>query len=164
MKNKLGLLLSLGAMLILVGAGCSSNSGPVVEEESKNTTETQPAVETKTETETAPVVDIKTDVKVEVGSVKEFSMTAYYDQALKKALFSLPEMKVKKGDKVKVKITNTMGMHDFVIDELKVAKELPLNEEVVVEFTADKAGEFVYYCSKPGHKASGQWGTLKVTE
>lgn len=99
-----------------------------------------------------------------VESVKEFTMTAYYDPALKKPIFSLPEMAVKKGDKVKVKITNTLGMHDFVIDELGVSKVLPLNEEVTVEFTADKAGEFVYYCSVPGHRAGGQWGTLKVTE
>lgn len=97
-------------------------------------------------------------------SVKEFTMTAYYDPALKKPVFSLPEMVVKKGDKVRVKVTNTMGMHDFTLDEFKVAAELPLNQEVVVEFTADKAGEFVYYCSKPGHRQNGQLGTLKVTE
>ncbi len=105
-----------------------------------------------------------TQESASVESVKEFTMTAYYDPALKKPIFSLPEISVKKGDKVKVKVTNTLGMHDFVIDELAVAKELPLNEEVTIEFTADKAGEFVYYCSKPGHRAGGQWGTLKVTE
>jgi len=99
-----------------------------------------------------------------VQAVKEFTMTAYYDPALKKPIYSIPEMNVKKGDKVKIKVTNTLGMHDFVIDEFAVAKELPLNEEVTIEFTADKAGEFVYYCSKPGHRAGGQWGTLKVTE
>ncbi len=97
-------------------------------------------------------------------SIKEFSMTAYYDPAVKKPFFSLPEMTVKKGDKVKIKITNTMGMHDLVIDEFNVASELPLNKEVVIEFTADKTGEFVYYCSKPGHRQNGQWGTLKVSE
>ncbi len=112
----------------------------------------------------AKKVSAPTQENAKVESVKEFTMTAYYDPALKKPIFSLPEMNVKKGDKVKVKITNTLGMHDFVIDEFTVAKELPLNQEVIVEFTADKAGEFVYYCSKPGHRAGGQWGTLKVTE
>ncbi|HXK38164.1 MAG TPA: cupredoxin domain-containing protein [Candidatus Paceibacterota bacterium] len=94
--------------------------------------------------------------------VKEFSMTAYYDA--KGKWYSLNEMSVKKGDLVRVKITNTAGMHDFVIDEFGVQKELPLNQEVVVEFTADKVGSFVYYCSKPGHRAGGQWGTLVVSE
>ncbi len=143
MKNKFGVLVSLGALVILVGAGCSVK-GPSVNE-SDNITEIP-------------------GNQMIVTPIKEFTMTAYYDPALKKPIFSLPEMSVKKGDIVKVKITNTMGMHDFVIDELKVAKELPLNEEVVVEFVVDKAGEFVYYCSKPGHKEGGQWGTLKVTE
>lgn len=94
--------------------------------------------------------------------VKEFSMTSYYDAEGK--WFSLKEMSVKKGDKVRVKVTNTKGTHDFTIDEYGIKKMTPLNEEVVVEFTADKAGEFAYYCSVPGHRAGGQWGTLKVTE
>ncbi|TSC84695.1 MAG: carboxymethylenebutenolidase [Parcubacteria group bacterium Gr01-1014_13] len=97
-------------------------------------------------------------------SVKEFTMTAYYDPTLKKPAFSLPEMVVKKGDRVRIKITNTLGIHDFLINEFRVTEELPLNQEVIVEFTADKTGDFVYYCSKPGHKINGQWGTLKVTE
>lgn len=161
MKNKLGVLVSLGALVILVGAGCANTSSPVVEEEKTvETTETQPVVENKTETG----IKLEGEVGVKDESVKEFTMTAYYDPALKKPIFSLPEMSVKKGDKVKVNITNTMGTHDFVIDEFKVKADLPLNEGVVVEFTADKAGEFVYYCSVPGHRENGQWGTLKVTE
>ena len=106
----------------------------------------------------------KTQETTKSEAVKEFTMTAYYDPALKKPIFSVPEMAVRKGDRVKIKVTNTMGMHDFVIDELGVATELPLNQEVTVEFVADKAGDFVYYCSKPGHRQAGQWGTLKVSE
>ncbi|MBP6889060.1 MAG: cupredoxin domain-containing protein [Candidatus Moranbacteria bacterium] len=93
-------------------------------------------------------------------SVKEFSTTAYYDET--GVWFSLKEMRVKAGDTIHIKATNTKGMHDFVIDEFGVKKELPLNEEVVIEFTANKTGEFVFYCSKPGHRAKGQWGTLIV--
>lgn len=96
------------------------------------------------------------------ATAKEFSMTAYYDATGK--WFSLKEMSVKKGDLVRVKITNTKGMHDFTIDEMGIKKELPLDQEAIVEFKADKVGDFVYYCSKPGHRAGGQWGTLKVTE
>lgn len=105
------------------------------------------------------------ETKASVAStapVKEFSMTAYYDA--KGKWYSLKEMSVKKGDLVRVKITNTAGMHDFTIDEYGIKKELPMNQEVVVEFIADKVGNFVYYCSKPGHRAGGQWGTLTVSE
>jgi heme/copper-type cytochrome/quinol oxidase subunit 2 len=101
---------------------------------------------------------------VKQGEVKEFVMQSYYSPEQKRPFFSLSEMVVKKGDLVRVKVTNTFGMHDFVIDEFDVKRETPLSEEQVIEFTASKAGEFVYYCSKPGHRAAGQWGTLKVVE
>lgn len=92
----------------------------------------------------------------------EYTMTAYYDE--KGKWFSQKEMSAKKGETVRVIITNTKGMHDFSLDEYGIKQELPLNQPVVIEFVADKAGEFVYYCSMPGHKAGGQWGTLRVTE
>jgi nitrite reductase (NO-forming) len=99
---------------------------------------------------------------VAASKVKEFTMTAYYDD--KGAWYSLKEMTVKKGDTVRVTITNTKGMHNFNIDELGVKSDLPLNTPVIVEFTAEKAGDFVYYCAMPGHRAKGQWGTLHVTQ
>lgn len=92
--------------------------------------------------------------------VKEFTMESYYDNT--GIWFSLKEIGVNKGDLVRIKITNIKGMHDFKIDELGVYSETPLNQETVVEFVADKAGEFIYYCAKPGHRQKGQWGTLKV--
>lgn len=95
-------------------------------------------------------------------AVKEFSMTAFYDNA--GVWFSVKEMSVNKGDLVRVKVTNIKGTHDFTIDEYGINKITPLNEEVIVEFTADKAGEFIYYCSIPGHREKGQWGTLKVLD
>ncbi len=92
--------------------------------------------------------------------VKEFAMTSFYDD--KGVWFSVKEMKVKKGDIVRVKVTNVKGVHDFTLDEFGVKQETPLNQEVVVEFVADKAGTFEYYCSKPGHQARGQFGKLIV--
>ncbi|HLC95166.1 MAG TPA: cupredoxin domain-containing protein [Patescibacteria group bacterium] len=94
------------------------------------------------------------------GTVKEFSTTAYYDEI--GVWYSLKEIRVKQGDLVRIKATNIKGVHDFTLDEFDIKKELPLNTEVVIEFTADKAGEFTYYCSKPGHRAKGQFGKLIV--
>lgn len=96
--------------------------------------------------------------------VKEFTMTSYYAPSERRAYFSLKELVVNKGDRVRIKVTNTAGSHDFVLDEYNLNQETPLNEQQTIEFTADKAGEFVYYCSRPGHRASGQWGTLKVLD
>lgn len=94
------------------------------------------------------------------SEVKEFTTTAYYDD--KGVWFSLKEMRVKVGDTVRVKATNTKGMHDFTVDEFGVNEVLPLNQEVTIEFVANKKGEFVFYCSVPGHRDKGQWGKLLV--
>lgn len=96
--------------------------------------------------------------------VKEFSMTSFYEMVdgQPKPQYSLKEMTVSQGDKVRVKITVTKGAHNFNLDEFNVKADTPLNQEVTVEFTADKAGEFIYYCSMPGHRQNGHWGTLKV--
>ncbi|MDP1695548.1 MAG: cupredoxin domain-containing protein [archaeon] len=96
------------------------------------------------------------------GNVKEFVMTSFYDD--KGIWFSLKEISVKKGDIVRIKITNIKGNHDFVIDEYGIKEITPLDKEVVIEFTTDEVGEFIYYCSVNGHRQKGQWGTLKVTE
>lgn len=100
------------------------------------------------------------------GSVKEFSMTSWMETIDGKmsAHFSLSEMVVKKGDTVRVKVKNTKGTHDFKIDEFNVALDTPEGQEVMVEFVADKVGDFEYYCSKYNHRQIGQKGTLRVTE
>lgn len=104
----------------------------------------------------------KTDVATPKIDVKEFSMTSYYDNTGK--WFSLKEISVNKGDRVRIKVTNTKGSHDFTLDEYGIKEMTPLNEEVIIEFTADKAGEFTYYCSIPGHRQAGQFGKLIVKE
>lgn len=99
--------------------------------------------------------------------VKEFSMDSWSEQGADgkwKPQFSLKEISVKKGDKVKININVKSGRHDFKIDELNVYKDTPTGQVTTVEFAADKIGEFVYYCNQPGHRALGHWGTLKVTE
>lgn len=110
-------------------------------------------------------------VSVEVSSdekpaVKEFTMTSWYEMKDGKATtnFSLNEIGVKKGDTVRIKVINTKGNHDFSLDEYGIKKLTPLNQEVTIEFTADKTGSFKYYCSMPGHRMMGQEGTLTVQE
>lgn len=99
-------------------------------------------------------------------SSKEFIMNSWMETVDGKmtAYFGLKEMVVKKGDTVRIKITNTKGTHDFKIDEYKIALDTPEGKEVMVEFVADKVGDFEYYCSKYNHRNIGQKGTLRVTE
>lgn len=77
--------------------------------------------------------------------------------------YSLKEIRVKKGDKIKIVMTAKDMMHDFNIDELGV--KMPVvkaGETGTVEFTAEKVGEFEYYCSVGQHRKLGQVGTLIV--
>lgn len=98
------------------------------------------------------------------GPIKEFNMTSWMDKTDGKMTphFSLNEIKVKKGDTVKIHITNTAGTHDFVLDEFGIDAETPLSQTVDVEFVADKVGTFEYYCGKYNHRELGQRGNLIV--
>ncbi len=91
------------------------------------------------------------------GQTKEFTVTG---SSFK---FDPNEIKVNKGDTVKITFKNAGGMHNFVIDEFKVAtQKLATGGEETVTFTADKAGSFEYYCSVANHRAMGMKGTLVV--
>ncbi len=73
------------------------------------------------------------------------------------------EIKVKKGEKIKIVMTSKDMMHDFMIDELNV--KLPVTksgETNSVEFTPTKTGTFEYYCSVGEHRKNGQIGTIIV--
>ncbi len=73
------------------------------------------------------------------------------------------ELRVKKGDKVKIVMTAVSMMHDFNIDELGVKMPIVNNGKTgTVEFVAEKAGTFQYYCSVGQHRKMGQVGTLIV--
>lgn len=77
--------------------------------------------------------------------------------------FAPNTMKVKVGDKVKIIFKNTEGVHDFNLDEFNVhTGVITAGKEVAVEFTADKAGSFEYYCAVGDHRAKGMVGTLTV--
>ena len=74
-----------------------------------------------------------------------------------------PEIKVKVGEKIKIEFTSTEGFHDFVIDELE-AKTDKVNSggSTSVEFVANQAGTFSYYCSVGKHRDFGMEGTFIV--
>lgn len=82
-----------------------------------------------------------------------------------KPKFSLKGIYAKVGETVRISVdTTSFGTHSFHIDEYNIHKDTPTDEVTVIEFIADKAGEFVFYCNEPGHRSDGQWGTLYVTE
>lgn len=91
------------------------------------------------------------------GQVKEFTVEG------SKFKFVPAVMNVKKGDTVRVVFKNIEGLHDFVIDEFDVkTNQINGGDEEEVEFVADKAGTFEYYCSVGTHRQLGMVGKLVV--
>lgn len=120
----------------------TSNETPATSETSTTTTVVNTNVTVSTET-TAPV--------------KKFTVTG------KNFSFTPNMITVKKGDKVKITFKNTQGFHDFVIDGYRAATiQFAAPGEEILEFTADKAGSFEYYCSVGTHRMMGMKGILKV--
>ncbi len=79
--------------------------------------------------------------------------------------FSPTEIRANKGDTVEVTFKNvgTYG-HNFVVEGYeKRTAIINKGKEEVLTFTADKAGTFAFYCSVPGHRASGMEGKLVVS-
>src|SRR3989344_1616334 len=81
-------------------------------------------------------------------AVKEFTVSG------KNFSFTPSLITVKQGDRVKITFQNSAGFHDFVIDEYGVATKQTQSPTIeVLEFTANKAGSFEYYCSVGTHRA-----------
>jgi len=77
--------------------------------------------------------------------------------------FSVTEIRVKKGDTVKIVFKNEQGAHDWVVDEFNArTKVLQAGQTETIEFTADKTGTFEYYCSVMNHRQMGMVGKLIV--
>ena len=99
----------------------------------------------------------RTSGALRTSSEKDFTVTG------SNFSFSLKEIKVKKGDTVKITFVNSGGTHDFRIDEFNVAtKKIQGGTQEVVTFVVDKEGSFEYYCSVGSHRAMGMKGTLVV--
>jgi heme/copper-type cytochrome/quinol oxidase subunit 2 len=94
-----------------------------------------------------------------ISPIKEFTIEA------KNYAFTPNLITVKKGYKVRIKLTSADGYHNFVLDEFNVRTNVfKKGQTEIAEFTPDKIGTFVYYCSIGGHQAKGARGTLTVVE
>lgn len=71
------------------------------------------------------------------GEIKEFTIDA------KNFEFDLKEIKVNKGDTVKLTLKNSQGNHAVMVEGYE--KEVQGNK--TISFVADKTGEFAYVCS-----------------
>lgn len=143
MKRQLSMVVVLGLML----SACSKPV-PVATESSASPTPIATSVPTSTTSGTP------TDM---MGKEKAFTVVGNnFD-------FDVKEIKVKKGDTVKITFKNLEGFHDWRIDEFNAfTKQIGANNEDVISFVADKSGTFEYYCSVGQHRSMGMVGKLIV--
>src|SRR3989338_6949194 len=149
-----GMIIAVVAIIIIVGAGLlylknrlaaglPVNNQPVASQNSNqpgNGGNNQASVTTET-------------------TIKSFDLTAAPFK------FSLTEIRVKKGDRVRINLTNLEGLHDWVIDQFNAkTKQLLAGQSDSVEFIASQAGTFEYYCSVGTHRQMGMVGKLIVSD
>lgn len=119
-------------------------------------------VQPKSQIETTPTTSIsgQDSAKTNLSSgVVEIEAGSFY--------YKPNVLKLKKGEKVTLKLNSVSMTHDFVIDDLGL--KIPVTksgESANVEFTPTKTGEFEFYCSVGNgyHKKQGQVGKLIVVE
>jgi plastocyanin len=130
----------------------------------KNSSQTAPenamqATETPAVTETTAMQPSgSTGAAPEAGLAKSFTLDA------SEFKYDMKTLTVKKGDTVKITLTNSgKMMHDWAVDEFNAkTKRITNGQTDTVTFVADKTGTFEYYCSVGQHRANGMTGKLTV--
>lgn len=118
-------------------------------------------VPTPTQTQTVQPT-VETDQEEDTNDAMEKEVTTI-EISGKNFEFSKSEIRVKKGDTVKIVFSSTGGLHDWVVDEFNAkTDQVNTGSTAEVEFVADKAGTFEYYCSVGNHRAMGMVGNLIV--
>ena len=161
-SNKSSYLMLVGGLILAValvgGAILASRRGsktpetlPAQTEVSTNSTQNRIVTSTPTPRPTSqPVEGTSTDSKV---VTIEMQAGSFY--------FNPKEIRVKKGQTVKINLKAMDAMHNFNIDELGVkSPTLNAGETTTIDFVANKLGEFEYYCLIGQHRKLGQVGTL----
>jgi plastocyanin len=147
--------------VVLIGAGCQKQA-PTAQEpanEGSRVIEGSGASEpdASVEPDAGAAMPVPGTQTPEMEVVKTFEITG------KNFEFSLKEIRVKKGDKVKIVFNDEQGFHDWVLDEFNArTPQLQSPNTASVEFVADKTGTFEYYCSVGQHRQMGMKGNLVV--
>ena len=93
----------------------------------------------------------------ETGNVVEVAMIA------ENMKFTPHVIEAKMGDKVRITITAKDVQHTFTLPIFGINKDIPAGQTVVIEFLADKQGEFTFYCNIQGHTLKGMTGRISIT-
>lgn len=150
MKSNLNPLLIIGVvvlLLVVLGGGWMLMN-------QNNTQQPNTQVQEEIEESELPVDEVEEEGEAEI---KTFEVT---NQGFK---FSPSEIRVSKGDKVRIVYTSSGGSHDWVIDEFGArTKVLQPGQSEAIEFVADQVGTFEFYCDVMNHRQMGMVGKFIV--
>ena len=161
-------LLSVALLATVALAGCTfgaaTTNQPANTNQSANTNTNQAANENDNANVNANVnanlnvnLNMNANLNTNGSAVKTFNLSA------RNFAFSQTEIRVKKGDTVKIVLASADGFHDWAVDEFNAKTErVNTGATTEVEFTADKIGSFQYYCSVGQHRQMGMVGNLIV--
>ncbi len=163
MKKSMFFVFAIAAVLALIAAGCASTGTQSQNDaQAQNKQNTQPAGGNINNAQAVPL---------EQGSPPSLppSQGSSGGSEMRIRAFSWgfdPEtITVNKGDAVHLLVSTSDVEHGFSIDEFGVHASIVPGKNVPVDFVADKAGTFIFYCSTfcgSGH--SGMRGQLVVRE
>ena len=114
-------------LLLVFIIGCSSNSDIVSDESGVASKFPAPGFE-----------DVEETV---VGDLKEFNIIA------RQWRFEPNIIEINEGDRVRLNVKSIDVTHGFVIPQFSVNEILTSGETTIVEFIADKNGEYTFFCS-----------------
>lgn len=91
------------------------------------------------------------------ANVKEFTIVGSNYQFLPSSIT------VNDGDTVKINFKDDDGVHNLVVDGYNISTNTVRGgSQDTIQFVANKAGQFAYYCSVAGHRDLGMTGILIV--
>lgn len=149
------------ALFILLGAGCSGSASIVPATVTPAPSSIPVTVTTQTGAPTAPaakpIVSVSTKSTVIPAALAPVSVNI----TVKNFTFTPTTIEAAPGQEIDIKFVGVEGFHTFVIDSLKVEKNI--TEGSSVSFVAPTApGNYPFYCNVGSHRAMGMEGTLIV--
>ena len=153
-KSNMGLIIGVVALLLVVGGGAWF----FMNQNRQASTTQAPEVAQPTQTMEAAPTGTAADTQTS-GETKTFTVSG------QNFSFSVKEIRVKKGDRVKIIFQNAGGTHDWVVDEFNARTPITQTGQTAeIEFVADQVGTFEFYCSVGQHRQMGMVGKLIVEE
>lgn len=162
--NKNTIVFAVAGLLLIGGIGyVVMQSKPTPTDSMSQVGNTTPSPEGAIDESETTAPDGETDLDAETAGTKGVVEVTLEASPFK---FSQAEIRVKQGDTVKVTVNNIQGVHDWILEGYDDVgtEQIQEGKSETVEFVADKAGTFEYYCSVGNHRAQGMVGSLIVEE